>query len=189
MAFLQTVRLVVPACVAKPSPSIGQSLGALGVNMMQFCKQFNAVTADKYVSGVPLRTFLDAYDDQSFKFRVMMPKTTYLLKLTSGVEVGANHPGHEVIGKVHVKAIYEIARIKQQESDRLQRQDLAGIARSIAASCKSMGLMIDNSPGYVSPDHPDAQIDEEALKALEAAKAAKEAAKAARAGGKGGKKK
>src|SRR5690554_686210 len=128
MAFLQTVRLVVPAAVAKPSPSIGQSLGALGVNMMMFCKQFNAATQDKYVSGAPLRCFLDAYDDQSFRFRVMMPKTSHLLKVASGVEKGAHRPGHETVAKIHVKAIYEIARIKQQESDRLKRQTLHSIA-------------------------------------------------------------
>merc|ERR1719215_1831867 len=146
MSFVKMVRLVVPAGAAKPSPAIGQALGQLGINMMAFCKEFNAQTGG-WKQNIPLRVKLSAFSDQTFKFTVGSPATTYLLKKAAGIEKGANNPGKEVVGSVHAKQIYEIARIKQQDSPLLQKTPLDSVARSVVATMNSMGLKVDTTRG------------------------------------------
>ncbi len=139
--------MVVDASKAAPSPRIGQALGSLGVNMMQFCKKFNAQTTN-YVPGIPLRVKLNAYKDGSFTIDTKAPTTSWFLKKAAGVDKCANQPGHETVGKVHVKQIYEIAKVKMKELDdpRISHQ---GMCRTIAANCRTMGLKVDGTKGKV----------------------------------------
>ena len=97
-------RLRVPAGVAKPSPAIGQALGPLGVNMMEFCRQFNART-DSYKPEVPLRVKVIAKEDRSFEFNIAAPPTTWFLKQAAGIKKGANQPGIDVAGSVSIRAL------------------------------------------------------------------------------------
>mmetsp|Transcript_24521 Transcript_24521/g.39913 ORF Transcript_24521/g.39913 Transcript_24521/m.39913 type:complete len:103 (+) Transcript_24521:81-389(+) len=87
-----TCRLLVPAGAAKPSPAIGQALGPLGVNMMDFCKGFNAQT-ENFQPNIPLPVKLTAYGDRTFKFDVKTPHTSWLIKKASGIEKGSSTPG------------------------------------------------------------------------------------------------
>ena len=110
-AYKATVRLYCMAGVAKPSPKIGQALGPLGVNMMQFCKDFNARTGE-FHEDTPMRVKLTAYIDRSYKFVVKPPPTTWFIKKASALPKGSMTPGHESAGRVSIKYLYEIAKVK-----------------------------------------------------------------------------
>ena len=112
-AYKSTVRIYCLAGNAKPSPKIGQALGPLGINMMQFCKEFNDRTQE-YNGDVPMRVILKAYVDRSFSFIVKPPPTSYFIKKASGLEKLSGKPGHESAGRVSVKYIYEISKMKQK---------------------------------------------------------------------------
>jgi large subunit ribosomal protein L11 len=134
-------RLRVAAGAAKPSPAIGQALGPLGVNMMEFCKDFNAKTAT-YKASALMRVRLTAYDDRTFKYVVMAPSNTWYLKRVTGVAKGSGAAGKDVVGSVSVKAIYEIAKSKQQFDPVLKFYPLESVAKCIAGSARSMGLKL-----------------------------------------------
>jgi large subunit ribosomal protein L11 len=134
-------RLLVLAGAAKPSPAIGQALGPLGVNMMEFCKDFNAKTAT-YKSSCMMRVKLTAFEDRTFKYQVLPPPTSWYLKRVAGLPKGASSPGKETVATVNVKAIYEIAKSKQQYDPNLADLELQGIAKTIIASAKSMGVKV-----------------------------------------------
>ena len=110
-AYKATVRIYCLAGNAKPSPKIGQALGPLGINMMQFCKEFNDRTQE-FNGDVPMRVMLKAYVDRSFKFVVKPPPTSYFIKKAAGLQKGSASPGHDSAGRVSVKYVYEIAKIK-----------------------------------------------------------------------------
>ena len=105
MAIKGFARLRVPAAVAKPSPAIGQALGPLGVNMMEFCRQFNARTTI-FKEEVPLRVKVIAKEDRTFDFNISAPPTTWFLKQASGITKGAQQPGIEKAGEVSIRALY-----------------------------------------------------------------------------------
>jgi len=138
-----TIRLIVPAAKAKPSPAIGQSLGAVGVNMMKFCKEFNARTT-QYKDEVPMRVKLTAMPDSSFTFSVRLPSTSWFLKKAAGIDTGSGKTKHLNVGKVHVKQLYEIAKVKQLDSPVLQHSSLEGICRMMMGQMRSMGLELDD---------------------------------------------
>ena len=140
-AYKSTVRIYCLAGNAKPSPKIGQALGPLGINMMQFCKEFNERTT-MYNGDVPMRVILKAFVDRSFSFIVKPPPTSYFIKKASGYEKLSNKPGHESVGRVSVKYIYEIAKLKQQTDQDLAEHDLEGVCMMITAQCKSMGIEV-----------------------------------------------
>ncbi len=146
----KTVRLLVPAAKAKPSPAIGQALGQLGVNMMMFCKDFNAKTTH-YIDDVPLRVKFTAFPNKTFAFQTLAPKTTWFIKQACGFALGAKNPGHEVIAKIHVKQLYHIAVVKQSAEPNLQVLPLEAIVRSMVATCKSMGVEVDACPRDLPP--------------------------------------
>eukprot|EP00461_Guttulinopsis_vulgaris_P004769 UN04771 len=137
-------RLLVPAAKAKPSPAIGQALGQLGVNMMMFCKDFNNKTGH-YVDEVPLRVDFTAFPDKTFSFVPSAPKSTWFLKQAAGIHVGAAAPNKEIVGTVHVKQIYEIAKIKKQLEPKLANVPLQSYCKTLASTCGSMGLAVDTS--------------------------------------------
>jgi large subunit ribosomal protein L11 len=148
-----TARLLVLAGGAKPSPAIGQALGPLGVNMMEFCKDFNAKTAALRPSAL-MRVRLTAFDDRTFKYSVLAPPTSWFLKRAAGVAKGAAAPGKETVASVSVKAVYEIARAKQAHDANLKEVSLEGLARSIVASARSMGIGVVG--GRTGPPQPAA---------------------------------
>ena len=110
-AYKATVRIYCQAGVAKPSPKIGQALGPLGVNMMQFCKEFNERTG-QYQEHVPMRVKLTAFVDRSFQFVVKPPPSSWFIKKAASLEKGSATPGHESAGKISIKYLYEIAKVK-----------------------------------------------------------------------------
>lgn len=138
-AYKATVRVYCLAGNAKPSPKIGQALGPLGINMMQFCKEFNDRTQE-YHGEVPMRVILKAYVDRSFTFVVKPPPTTYFVKKASGLAKGSDKPGHNAVGRVSVKYLYEAAKVKQEVDPSLQDHDIEGIMRMMVGSCRSMGI-------------------------------------------------
>jgi large subunit ribosomal protein L11 len=116
MSLVRHVRLRVPSGNARPGPSIGQALGPLGINMAEFCKQFNERTQDLYEKDVPLGVKLAAMSDRSFTFQVRSPPTAYLIKRCLGKqsEKGPSEPTIEKPwGYITPEAVYEIAKLKQ----------------------------------------------------------------------------
>eukprot|EP00903_Cladosiphon_okamuranus_P021662 g19916.t1 len=140
MSFVRTVRMRVPAGTAKPGPAIGQALGPLGINMMDFCKKFNEETKH-IVQNTPMPCELSAYTDRSFTFKLSTPQTTWMLKRCAGIEKGGGRAGHEYSGKVGLKALYEIAKVKNAEPHSVLLP-LESVCRSVRATALSMGLEI-----------------------------------------------
>lgn len=140
MSVARIVRLRVPAGSAKPGPAIGQALGPLGINMMEFCKAFNNAT-DSMLPGTPIPVQLTAFTNRTFEFTTKSPPTTWFLKKAAGVEKGTTRPGHETVGSVTLKQVYEIAKLKHQD-EHLKHLPLQGICRSIVGSAQSMGIEV-----------------------------------------------
>jgi large subunit ribosomal protein L11 len=134
-------RIRVPAGVAKPAPALGQALGPLGVNMMEFCKDFNAKTATFKNSAV-MRVKLTAFEDRTFKYIIMAPANTWYLKRVTGISKMASNPGKETVGTVSLKALYEIAKSKQAFDPFHKGLELEGIVKNLAGSARSMGLKL-----------------------------------------------
>jgi len=138
------IRLIVPANKAKPSPSIGQALGSVGINMMKFCKEFNAKTVS-YIDDLPLRVQLSIMNDGTYSFTTSIPQSSWFIKKMAGVEVLAHQPGHEIVGIVHSKQLYHLAQLKKeadQHNEELQAAPLQSIFRSLVHSCKSYGIEV-----------------------------------------------
>lgn len=172
------VRLKLGAATAKPGPAIGQALGPLGINMAEFCKQFNDVTKN-YEKDTPLPVVLSAFSNRTFTFIVKTPPTSWLLKKCAGLELGTPRPGHDWVGVVHCKHIYEIAKIKQTDKH-MAHIPLESIARSVVGSTKSVGLKVVN--GQESPEELKAILDSIVVVKREAK--AKDAKKKDASGGK-----
>lgn len=140
VSLVRKVRLKVGAGAAKPGPAIGQALGPLGLNMADFCKQFNEKTKD-YEKDIPLPVELSAFSNRTFSFVVKTPPTSWFLKKCAGIADGSKRPGHDIVGRVHVKQIYEIAKAKQVDAH-LAQLSLESMCRCIAGSAGSMGLEV-----------------------------------------------
>ncbi|KAK8011258.1 ribosomal protein L11- N-terminal domain-containing protein [Apiospora arundinis] len=143
----QIVKLIVGAGQASPSPPVGPALGSKGIKSMDFCKEFNARTAH-IVPGTPMPTRVTVRADRSFTFDIRTPQTSWLLRNAADLPVdkkgkrkGASQPGHEVVGSLTLKHVYEIAKIKQSEL-RLSGLSLEGLCRSIIYQAKSIGLEV-----------------------------------------------
>ena len=136
------MRLLVGAGAAKPGPAIGQTLGPLGVNMAEFCKQFNAETEKIYKKETPVTVFLSAMSDRSFTFNVRTPPTSYLIKRAAGMEKGSGRANiNNPSGYITPEAVYEIAKIKQMDGH-LSSLPLRSIARSVVGTCRSLGVVV-----------------------------------------------
>ena len=136
------VRLRVNAGKAQPSPTLGQSLGPLGVNMVEFCGKFNEATAG-LKAGIPAPVTLTAFDDRTFSFVVKTPPTAYLLRQAAEVDKGASEPGKDTVGTVSARQIYEIAKVKQTD-EHLRDQSLEALSKSIVGTAYSMGLEVSD---------------------------------------------
>jgi large subunit ribosomal protein L11 len=132
------VRLLVLSGEAKPGPAIGQALGPLGLNMAEFCKQFNATTT-KIKPGIPIPVRLIAYKDRTFTFTTLTPPTTWFLKKCANIEKGSAKPVLEQVGKVTLKQIYEIALIKLQDKH-VSHIKPEHFCRSIIGTARTMGI-------------------------------------------------
>lgn len=132
------IKLQVPAGKANPSPPIGPALGQRGLNIMEFCKAFNAQTQGLEV-GMPIPVVITAFADRTFTYVTKTPPNTYFLKKAAGITKGVTAPGRGTVGSVTMKQIYEIA---QQKMVDLNANDLEGAAQMIIGSARSMGLEV-----------------------------------------------
>ena len=132
------VKLQVPAGSANPSPPIGPALGQQGVNIMEFCKQFNAQT-QKLEQGMPIPVTITVFTDRSFQFQMKTPPASYFLKKAAGITKGAKATGRDVAGSVTMAQVREIAQTKMAD---LNAFDLEAAAKMIAGSARSMGLQV-----------------------------------------------
>jgi len=132
------VKLQVPAGSANPSPPIGPALGQQGVNIMEFCKQFNARTQGQE-KGMPIPVVITVFQDRSFTFVTKTPPVSYFLKKAAGIDKGAKTTGTQTVGKVNRQQMEEIAKVKMPD---LNANDMDGAVRMIAGSARAMGLQV-----------------------------------------------
>jgi large subunit ribosomal protein L11 len=133
------VKLQVPAGSANPSPPIGPALGQQGVNIMEFCKQFNAQT-QKVEKGLPIPVVITVYSDRSFTFIMKTPPASVLIRKAIGIEKGSGTPNSSKVGKITRKQLEEIAKAKKPD---LTAADLDAAVRTIAGSARSMGVDVE----------------------------------------------
>ena len=132
------LKLQVPAGKANPSPPIGPALGQRGINIMEFCKAFNAKSQDME-PGAPCPTVITYYQDKSFTFEIKTPPASYFLKKAAKLKGGANNPGRETVGTVSVKQVREIAEAKMKD---LNANDVEAAMQIILGSARSMGIEV-----------------------------------------------
>ncbi|MCF7854437.1 MAG: 50S ribosomal protein L11 [Candidatus Pacebacteria bacterium] len=133
------IRLQIPGGAANPAPPVGPALGQAGVNIMEFCKQFNAATQGE--SGTVIPVVITVYQDRSFTFITKSPPAAVLLKQAAGLASGANEPGRERVGTVTRAQVEEIAKTKEQD---LNARDLDAAVKIIAGTARSMGIEVAN---------------------------------------------
>ena len=133
------IKLQVPAGSANPSPPIGPALGQQGVNIMEFCKQFNAQTA-KLEKGLPIPTVITVYSDRSFTFIMKTPPAAVLIRKAIGIEKGSGAPNTTKVGRISRAQLEEIAKVKQPD---LTAAGLEAAVRTIAGSARSMGVDVE----------------------------------------------
>ena len=138
------INLQVPAGAANPSPPIGPALGQRGVNIMEFCKSFNAKTKD-LEQGTPIPVKITVYSDRSFTFEMKTPPATFLIKKAVGMKPtgkpgsGSKNPGRDVVGSITMDQLREIAKVKLKD---MNTDDIEAAAKTIAGSARSMGLQV-----------------------------------------------
>ena len=133
------LKLQVPAGSATPSPPIGPALGQRGLNIMEFCKAFNAQT-QKLEPGLPIPVVITAFADKSFTFIMKTPPATVLIKKAAKVDKGSSKPHTDKVGKLTRAQVEEIAKTKMKD---LTAADLDAAVRTIAGSARSMGITVE----------------------------------------------
>lgn len=133
------IKLQVPAQEANPSPPVGPALGQHGVNIMEFCKAFNAQTQSQE-KGLPVPVVITVYNDRSFTFIMKTPPASVLLKKAAGIGKGSGRPNTEKVGTVTREQLEEIAKTKEPD---LTAADLDAAVRTIAGSARSMGIVVE----------------------------------------------
>jgi len=136
--IMATVKLQIPGGEAKPSPPVGPALGQHGVNIMEFCKAFNAQTQSQ--AGVIIPVHITIYADRSFSFVLKTPPASYLLKKAAGLEKGSPEPNRNEVARLTKAQIEEIAKLKMPD---LNAKDLQGAVQTIMGSARSLGIEID----------------------------------------------
>jgi large subunit ribosomal protein L11 len=132
------IKLQVPAGKATPSPPIGPALGQRGVNIMEFCKAFNAATQD-LESGMPIPTIITVYADRSFTFVTKTPPASYLIKKAANLKSGSKEPGKVSAGTIKRSVLSDIAQSKMKD---LNANDIEAATKIIEGSARSMGLQV-----------------------------------------------
>jgi large subunit ribosomal protein L11 len=133
------IKLQVPAGAANPSPPVGPALGQHGLNIMEFCKAFNAQTQD-VENGMPLPVVISVYSDKSFTFEIKTPPAAVLLRKAAGIAKGSGTPNSAKVGKVTRAQLEEIATTKMVD---LNANDMDAAVRIIAGSARSMGIDVE----------------------------------------------
>jgi large subunit ribosomal protein L11 len=132
------IKLQIPAGAANPSPPVGPALGQRGVNIMEFCKAFNAAT-DSIEKNMPIPVVITVYSDKSFTFTMKKAPVSYYLKKAAGLPKGSQTPGRGTVGKVTMDQVREIA---DQKMDDLNAVDQNGAVQMVKGSARSMGLEV-----------------------------------------------
>jgi large subunit ribosomal protein L11 len=132
------IKLQVPAGIANPSPPIGPALGQRGVNIMEFCKAFNAATQE-LEKGAPIPTVITVYADRSFSFTTKTPPASFLLKKAANLKSGSKEPGKVSAGTIKRSKLAEIAEAKMTD---LNANDLEAATKIIEGSARAMGLQV-----------------------------------------------
>jgi len=132
------IKLQIPAGQANPSPPVGPALGQRGVNIMEFCKAFNAATQSQ--QGMIIPVIVTVYADRSFTFVTKTPPASVLLKKAAGIEKGSGEPGKTKVGKVTRAQVREIAQVKLRD---LTAKDLAAAEKTVEGTARSLGLEIE----------------------------------------------
>ncbi len=135
------IKLQVPAGKANPSPPIGPALGQRGLNIMEFCKAFNAQT-QSFEPGMPIPVVITAYADKSFTFAMKTPPATFLIKKAAGIEKGSQRPNTEKVGSITRAQAEEIATMKKPD---LTAADMEAAVKTIAGSARSMGITVEGA--------------------------------------------
>ena len=135
------IKLQVPAGQANPSPPIGPALGQAGLNIMEFCKAFNAETQNME-QGIPIPTVITAYADRTFSFITKTPPASYYLKKAAGLPKAAQAPGKEVVGSVSMDQVREIVELKKAD---LNTSDVEQACKMIIGSARSMGIEVEGA--------------------------------------------
>jgi large subunit ribosomal protein L11 len=133
-----TLKLQVPAGQANPSPPVGPALGQRGINIMEFCKAFNAKTGDME-PGAPCPTVIEYFQDKSFSMTIKTPPASHFIRKAAKLKSGSNKPGLEMAGSVTIAQIREIAEAKMQD---LNAKDIDGAMQIILGSARSMGIEV-----------------------------------------------
>lgn len=136
--IISTIKLQIPAGSANPSPPVGPALGQAGVNIMEFCKAFNARTQDK--QGLIIPVVITVYADRSFTFITKSPPAAVLLKKAAGLEKGSSEPNRNKVGKVTNEQVKEIAQTKMED---LNANDIEAAMKIIEGTARSMGLIVE----------------------------------------------
>jgi large subunit ribosomal protein L11 len=137
--IISTIKLQIPAGNANPSPPVGPALGQHGVNIMEFCKAFNAKTQDK--KGLIIPVVITVYADHSFSFITKTPPAAVLLKKAAGLEKGSGEPNREKVGKVNREQVKEIAETKMKD---LNAFSIEGAMRMVEGTARSMGILVED---------------------------------------------
>lgn len=132
------IKLQVPAGAANPSPPIGPALGQRGLNIMEFCKGFNAQTQEME-KNMPCPVVISYYSDRSFTFIIKKPPVTYFIMKAAGISKGAGKVGTEKVGKIKRS---QVAQIAEQKMVDLNAKDIEGACRMIEGSCRTMGVEV-----------------------------------------------
>lgn len=136
--IVATIKLQVPVAKANPAPPIGPALGQRGVNIMDFCKQFNALKFN-YDAGTPIPVMITVYKDKSFIFDTKQPPVTYLIKREIALNKGSSNTGKDVVGVITMEQIEKIAKLKMPD---MNTNDLKACMEMVKGSAISMGLQV-----------------------------------------------
>lgn len=134
-----TIKLYCPAGAANPAPPVGPALGQHGVNIMEFCKQFNERTKGR--EGLTLPAIITVYEDRSFTFEIKSPPTAILIKRACGLAKASGEPNKTKVGKLTKAQVQEIAEAKMKD---LNSKDMAGAMKIIGGTAQSMGIEVEN---------------------------------------------
>lgn len=152
-AYKGMAKLIVYAGNGKPNPKMGQALGPLGLNMMQFCKDFNEKTSH-FRPDFPMRVILTAYTDRTYTYMIKPPPTTWFLKRIAMLQIGTNLARRRYVGQVGVKYVYEIAKLKKQLDPHMKLHNIYGICKMIIATAENMGYQVVNDVAQPIPSIP-----------------------------------
>uniref|UniRef100_A0A7S0WHN1 Large ribosomal subunit protein uL11m n=1 Tax=Pyramimonas obovata TaxID=1411642 RepID=A0A7S0WHN1_9CHLO len=134
------IKLMVPAGAAKPAPPVGPALGQHGLNIMAFCKEFNAKTAD-YKPNIPVPVKIEAFADKTFTFTMKSPPASFFVKKAAGIAKGTQRPGHVAVGSITLKHIYEIAKVKAADPSQ-GFNSVESHCKNIIGTCRALGVKV-----------------------------------------------